>query len=290
MKRITFLLLTCVMLFGLAGCGKASVSKDGQVWQVDADFVGLWQQLEGENEKADSSVPDFPNAKLLALYDLRFMQKAEEVQGTAAQDGVTLNVERVVNGIATVTIDNQSDCEFEYSAYYALEKEIDGTWYTLPADLGFNDIGYLLPAGGQDTFACDLTYYGTLEPGSYRLVKDGLYAEFTLDETGVHDPLPSDVVMTVTYVTAESAVVTLANNGEDTGYIWDFILERLEDGQWEKVPFSEDYGICGTQDPLPSGETETLTLDLAYLFGKLPAGHYRLRMESEGWSAEFDLN
>lgn len=58
---------------------------------------------------------------------------------------------------------------------------------------------------------------------------------------------------------------------------------------WMEVPFTEDYGICGVEDPLPARETLNLNLDLAFLFGEPPAGHYRLSMESEGWSAEFDL-
>ncbi|MBQ8935619.1 MAG: hypothetical protein IJ049_04385 [Oscillospiraceae bacterium] len=40
-------------------------------------------------------------------------------------------------------------------------------------------------------------------------------------------------------------------------------------------------GICGVEDPLPAGESANLNLDLAFLFGELPAGHYRLSMENE---------
>ena len=280
MKRTILFFTLCALLLALTGCGSST--------ETPADEVELSPVSAVQQDDEAAALDDGLPAETLPVSDAA---SGDLLEGAAAGD-VTLTVEQIVDGIATVTISNQSELAFDYSAYYALEKEINGQWYVMPADLAFIDISYILPAGSQDTFECDLTCYGALEPGSYRLVKDGLYAAFTLDESGAYDALDfhsSGVVMTVNDVTAEGAVVTLTNNGEDTGYLWDFVLERQAGDSWTTVPYLEDYGICGVQDPLPAGETVTINLDFAYLFGSLPAGYYRLSMESEGWAAEFDI-
>ena len=100
-----------------------------------------------------------------------------------------------------------------------------------------------------------------------------------------------DVSMEVFAEDLTAVRVLLHNKSEqDTGYLWDFSLWKRETDGWVSVPFLDPYGICGVQDPLPAGETAELSLDLESLFGTLERGQYRLLMESEGWSAPFEIN
>lgn len=178
-----------------AWCGGVWLDQDGGIFRVDADFETLWQQLEGEDEEDGLTVLQFPNAGLLGRIDQRFLAYAGEAEPAGGEDpdqGIAtlpletyMTVQDVTGGIVTAVIDNQSGYDFEYSEYYALQKEIGGAWYALPitqTNVGFNDIAHILPDLEQATVRCDLTIFGELTPGRYRLVKDGLYAEFTLDE------------------------------------------------------------------------------------------------------------
>lgn len=278
------------------------LDQDGNVWQAEADFDAYWQQLEGEDEETGGSVLYFPNAGLLAPYDERFLAPVKEEHGIANLPlEMYMTVEDFTDGVATVCIDNQSGYEMSYSEYYSLQVERDGQWYTLPPkeELAFNDIAYLLPDLQQATMTCDLNPYGDLKAGHYRLAKDGMTAEFWLDETGALRERPdtasiapeADITIEI-FADGLSNVRVLLYNGteEDTGYLWDFSLWRQEGDGWAEVPFLEPHGICGVQDPLPAGETAELTLDFEALFGALESGRYRLLMEAEGWSAEFCLD
>ncbi|MGM9538414.1 MAG: immunoglobulin-like domain-containing protein [Candidatus Onthomonas sp.] len=274
---------------------------DGSVWQVEADFPDYWQLLEGEDEDNSLSVLSFPCAGLLASCDDRFLAPAEEYTIANLPLRTYLTVLDVTDGITTVRIDNQSGYEMSYSEYYSLQVERDGEWFTLPPreTLAFNDIAYVLQDLEQATVTCDLTVYGDLTAGHYRLVKDDMAAEFWLDGQGAlcekpdgTDAAPEPGVSMEVFAEDLTAVRVLLHNDtdQDTGYLWDFTLWKREVDGWVSVPFLEPYGICGVQDPLPAGETVELFLDLESLFGALEDGQYRLLMESEGWAASFEIN
>lgn len=71
--------------------------------------------------------------------------------------------------------------------HYGLQKEIEGKWYTLPivrTNVEFDAVALILGDQGEAEESCDLTIFGELGEGNYRLVKDGMTAEFSLDENG----------------------------------------------------------------------------------------------------------
>lgn len=291
------------------------LDQDGNVWQIDADFPAYWEELEGADEETGLTVLNFPNSVLLAPNDDRFIfataEKVNPVFYGNPDEGISnlplemyMTVQSVTGGVATVLIDNQSGYEMSYDEYYSLQMDRNGQWCQLPmkGDVGFNDIAYVLQDLEQATVTCDLNIFGELSAGRYRLVKSDMYAEFSLDEEGNlvdNGTLPDfpaedtedDVTMTIVESDAKGARIQLTNNSqEDTGYLWDFSLWKQEGEDWSSVPFLESYGICGVADPLPAGETVELSLDFEALFGELESGKYRLLMESEGWSAEFEIN
>lgn len=75
---------------------------------------------------------------------------------------------------ATLVITNLSDNEYIFGAPYTLEIERDGAWFVYPPkeELAWNDIAYILEPGGsnEETIAIN-SQYGTLESGTYRVVK-----------------------------------------------------------------------------------------------------------------------
>ena len=159
--------------------GGVWLKNDGAVYYGDTDLSVLWEQMEGKDEDI-RSVLNFPNAGRLSSYHTIFLLKADE-QTAEVPEGLTLTVEDIGTSEITVRITNNSGEEFSYGEYFSLQKQIDGQWYTVPVradNVGFQDIAHILPNGESASETYNLNIYGTLEPGTYRLVVETLSAEF----------------------------------------------------------------------------------------------------------------
>lgn len=77
---------------------------------------------------------------------------------------------------------------------------------------------------------------------------------------------------------AERLTFTIVNDsGADAQILFIPTLEReTAEGGWEPVPFLDTVGFCGTLSTLPAGEKDWGE-DLAFLWGSLPGGEYRIR-------------
>lgn len=98
-------------------------------------------------------------------------------EGTVSPTGVSL------------VFENHTNEEYIYGESFILEEHIEGSWYQVPVEIednyGFNTIGYSLEAGESEVFEVDWEWlYGTLDEGSYRIVKD--ISAFR--EAGDYDP------------------------------------------------------------------------------------------------------
>ncbi len=159
--------------------GGVWLRNDGAVYYGDTDLSGLWEQMEGKDEDTWNAL-NFPNAGRLSAYHTIFLLKADE-QTAEVPEGLTLTVEDIGTSEITVRITNNSGEEFSYGEYFSIQKQIDGQWYTVPVradNVGFQDIAHILPNGESASETYNLNIYGTLEPGTYRLVVETLSAEF----------------------------------------------------------------------------------------------------------------
>ena len=159
--------------------GGVWLKNDGAVYYGDTDLSGLWEQMEGKDEDTRNAL-NFPNAGRLSAYHTIFLLKADE-QTAEVPEGLTLTVEDIGTSEITVRITNNSEEEFSYGEYFSIQKQIDGQWYTVPVradNVGFQDIAHILPNGESASETYNLNIYGTLEPGTYRLVVETLSAEF----------------------------------------------------------------------------------------------------------------
>lgn len=163
----------------VAASGGVWLKNDGAVYYGDTDLSVLWEQMEGKDEDT-WNVLSFPNAGRLSAYHTIFLLKADE-QTAEVPEGLTLTVEDIGTSEITVRITNNSGEEFSYGEYFSLQKQIDGQWYTVPVradNVGFQDIAHILPNGESASETYNLDIYGTLEPGTYRLVVETLSADF----------------------------------------------------------------------------------------------------------------
>ena len=163
----------------VAASGGVWLKNDGAVYYGDTDLSGLWEQMEGKDEDTWNAL-NFPNAGRLSAYHTIFLLKADE-QTAEVPEGLTLTVEDIGTSGIMVRIANNSGEEFSYGEYFSIQKQIDGQWYTVPVradNVGFQDIAHILPNGESASETYNLNIYGTLEPGTYRLVVETLSAEF----------------------------------------------------------------------------------------------------------------
>ena len=159
--------------------GGVWLKNNGAVYYGDTDLSVLWEQMEGKDEDTWNAL-NFPNAGRLSAYHTIFLLKADE-QTAEVPEGLTLTVEDIGTSEITVRITNNSGEEFSYGEYFSIQKQIDGQWYTVPVradNVGFQDIAHILPNGESASETYNLNIYGTLEPGTYRLVVETLSAEF----------------------------------------------------------------------------------------------------------------
>lgn len=272
MKQIFIRILIFALLLGLTGCG-------APIEPTQPSLPQQPEQLAPQSETPPSQLEEAGDGA------------ADQEETVSSSQEMTLSVEQVEDGIASVCIHNGSGAEQTFSTYYSLEQEQKGQWYPLtPVEtLGFEDVAYRLEAGEQVTVTCDLNVFGLLAPGHYRLGKDEMMGEFTLRSPG-NTAKEDGVVLTATPEGENCLRVTLENQSDrDTSYLWAVSLWRLEDGLWQRVEPVEPVGICGVQDPLRAGERVEWSEDLSR-YGELPAGSYRLIMEENNWTADFQLS
>lgn len=93
-------------------------------------------------------------------------------------EGVSMKVKRHTAKSAVLAIQNTNDPKILFGEDFLLEKKLYKTneWRAVPyknADIAFNDIGLLADKGMEVTWHANWdTIYGTLKPGTYRIVKE----------------------------------------------------------------------------------------------------------------------
>lgn len=172
MRQMKWIALLLALLLALTGCGGAAES-------------GETASSAGDSDSAQSAGTETEDGQTDTAADADSADNAGEDanEGIAYLPlGMYLTVQKVEDGIATVLIDNQSGYTMSYGEAYSLEQEQDGQWQALPAqeEPSFHDLAHELQDLEQATITCDLTYWGELAPGHYRLVLGDLTGEFTL--------------------------------------------------------------------------------------------------------------
>ena len=89
-----------------------------------------------------------------------------------------------------VEIINEGDGEYQYGKFYQLEVKKNGKWCYARARESYvwTAVGIIIPGNSSNTEEYDLSHYGTLKPGEYRLAVGErnacIYAYFTVNADG----------------------------------------------------------------------------------------------------------
>lgn len=156
------------------------LTKDGSLYEAKFDFATAYNNAVDEDSSSFPGGRILPNSALLGRQDPRFYEKAGDM--SSEKDGISMSFVSRKDKIVTVKLKNSSNDTFMYGMAYTLQKEINGEWYTLPTyySWAFNELAYYLPAGEENEEECNLTPYGELEKGHYRIEKEGIVAEFEI--------------------------------------------------------------------------------------------------------------
>lgn len=93
-------------------------------------------------------------------------------------DGISMNVKRHTAKSAVLVIENSSNKSVTWGDAFLLEKKDykTGEWRTVPykhTDFAFHAIAYISKTNSSNKWKADWHYiYGTLKPGTYRIVKE----------------------------------------------------------------------------------------------------------------------
>ncbi|MCM1150343.1 MAG: hypothetical protein NC319_09730 [Butyricicoccus sp.] len=161
---------------------------DGSAYRFGFDFAALERDYQWEDSEAGLAIGRLPCSRALALgpegWIAAMLSPAPEL---APPEGISMALEGVEGEEIAVKFRNDSGAEWCYGTYWHLEVELGGAWYAVPTEteLTFLDIAMLLPAGEEQREQYWLAPYGELPAGRYRIVAEGLAAEFAVEASRV---------------------------------------------------------------------------------------------------------
>lgn len=170
MKYIRIFFIAAMLVF-LCACGK----------QQEPDSVG-------ENLKSDEKTLSEETGELSAV-ELELTGSGASDTGKDDLDGVTMRVVQNTDHSVDLEVRNGTDLDIQYGDDFLLEKldEETGTWvpvHWLESEPAYHDIAYRVEKGKNSTWSVDWTdFYGELEPGTYRIVKEVMDFRDTGDYT-----------------------------------------------------------------------------------------------------------
>lgn len=161
------------------------IDQEGNAWTFDFDFERLIADTQWHSVREYDHI-SVPCCRYVAQngdsWNTAFLNPAEEPQ---IQPGISMTVKEQQADALVAELRNDGSAQWEYGEHWNLEVSVEGHWYdvpTLPGNWAFHDIAYPLSPGQaiEEIFRLD-TMYGDLPPGRYRVVQNGLTAEFTLE-------------------------------------------------------------------------------------------------------------
>ena len=99
-------------------------------------------------------------------------EKGSEIEKS---NDIVISIKEQKEKDLTLSIENKTNNEYVYGYEFYLEQENDGKWNNVPflKDVAFIEIGIILKPKGINNEKIKLeTYFGKLEKGKYRIIKE----------------------------------------------------------------------------------------------------------------------
>lgn len=111
-------------------------------------------------------------------WDTKNMDVAKELQ---PQENIIMELIEQTEESLTVEFSNHDNDYWIYGESFSIHVLIDDEWYVVPSEMAFIMIGYHLDPNESVTKTYDISSYGTLPSGTYRLVASDLSVEFIVE-------------------------------------------------------------------------------------------------------------
>lgn len=169
-----------------AWCDGYLLLRDGSVYKFDYDFAALTEKYKWETMREISSAAELYCGRFLAEGGGRWYPiHMTPATLKAAPEGISLKLTAAGPESLTAELTNASGESWCFGKYFSLQVRLYDEWYEVPPtpehNWGFEDIGLILAPGQTREETYPLMMYGDLPKGVYRLVIEGLTAEFELD-------------------------------------------------------------------------------------------------------------
>jgi hypothetical protein len=158
------------------------VTNDGKFYRSEPDFAKISDSFD-MSETDTLSLDLMPNIAFAAKYggswNTAFLSPADELSG----GDISVEITELSGDTISVRLTNTSDEEGTYGRYFSVQAQIDGIWYNIPTewDLSFIDLAGILQSGESADMTYDISPYGTLPKGTYRIVVENNAAEFVIE-------------------------------------------------------------------------------------------------------------
>jgi len=245
----------------LTYCDGLWLNKDGSVYEADFNFERLYNKISVASTQTIIGGAGMTNAGLLGEYDVRYYSKASDT--APEKEGIRIAISSIKGDKITLLIRNNSGEGFIFGKHYSLQKEIDGVWYVLPAKLSnyaFTDIARELPNGESCEEECYLTMYGSLSDGHYRIEKEGMTAEFYVQDNTAYLVTEKDEISLISIIDTNLGgeyAEGLEEFFHDDAYTYYF---PMEESQYLECHFS-DGSIKTFMEAIDSGMISVSDLD-----------------------------
>lgn len=165
----------------LAWCDGYVFLEDGSVYKADIDFNMIKSNYSWQ-DKDKMPLASFPNMYYIARKDGEWNQRFLEKSKKLKSNGLKVTAKKFDGTKLVVKLKNKTKKELYYGEGFLLQAKLDGSWYCIPArdDMYFIDIENIMRAGQGTKKTYDLSAYGELPSGKYRIVIDGASAAFNV--------------------------------------------------------------------------------------------------------------
>lgn len=165
----------------LAWCDGYVFLEDGSVYKADIDFNMIKSNYSWQ-DKDKMPLASFPNMYYIARKDGEWNQRFLEKSKKLKSNGLKVTAKKFDGTKLVVKLKNKTKKELYYGEGFSLQVKLDGSWYCIPArdDMYFIDIENIMRAGQGTKKTYDLSAYGELPSGKYRIVIDGASAAFNV--------------------------------------------------------------------------------------------------------------
>ena len=160
------------------------ITQTGDVYRFNFDFEAFIERHPWELASRNNQFAGFPNAIFMTLdengWHNTFLTPAEALN---PPDGIQMRLESNTNENVTFTLTNNNDTDWMYGVHYRIDVLLNDIWYSVPPQPGnwaFVNIGLILEAEQTETLTYGWGMHGDLPPGTYRLVKHGMYVVFDI--------------------------------------------------------------------------------------------------------------